>query len=85
MTIYLLITVLYYIAFYVAIRLLGKKNRLDIISPTLAKGDYIFETAGVILVLSFVPIIRLVFAIVMYYICFCTKEKAEELKNRDKE
>lgn len=85
MTIYLLITVLYYIAFYVAIRLLGKKNRLDIISPTLAKGDYIFEKVVISIVLGFVPIIRLVLVVAMYYICFCNKEKAEELKNRDKE
>lgn len=83
MAIYLLIVALYYIAFYIAIRLLGKRNRLNIVSPTLAKGDYIFETVIICIVLSFVPIIRLVLAIAMYYICFCSKEKAEELKNRN--
>lgn len=80
MAIYLLTVALYYIAFYIAIRLLGKRNRLDIVSPIIAKGDYIFETVIIYIVLSFTPIIRLIFAVAMYYTCFCSEETVKKIK-----
>ncbi len=78
MQIFLLTVIIYFIAYYISIKILEKKQRLHVLKG-LSQVPILSS-----LIFSFVPVIRLIFVTMLYYICFCSQETFEYINNEIK-